>query len=116
MLQAREYCVHHAVDMGVAVFVGKAALCRNHEACGKQATFGYKGERPIYCKACISEDLKDTLIDVRSQRCELEGCDTQPSFGKPGDNIKCGAIHSSLSEAVVVLYCACRIILNAKGN
>jgi EsV-1-7 cysteine-rich motif len=87
MLQAREYCVHHAVDVGTAVLLGAAARCRNHEACSKQANFGYRGERPIYCKTCIPEDLKDTLIDVRSQRCEHEGCDTQPSFGKPGDKV-----------------------------
>eukprot|EP00953_Heterococcus_sp_UTEX-ZZ885_P010503 6139-Heterococcus_DN1.PRE.1 len=81
-------CNHgEPVDAGAAVFVGTAARCRNYEACGKQATFGYKGKLPIYCKTCIPVDLKDDLVDTKHKRCEHEGCDTQPSFGKPGDTV-----------------------------
>jgi hypothetical protein len=98
-MQVRQYCVHHAVAFGDAVFLGRGARCRNHEACGKQATFGYRGELPIYCKACIPEELKDKLFDVKNKLCEYEGCGTQPSFGKPEDRV------SALLTAVVLFCC-----------
>jgi EsV-1-7 cysteine-rich motif len=79
--------VHHAVEFGAPVYLGRVPRCKNHEACSKQANFGYKGKPPIYCKTCIPEDLKDLLVNVVTKRCEVEGCDTQPSFGKLGDKV-----------------------------
>jgi EsV-1-7 cysteine-rich motif len=109
IMQARRYCLHHAVDAGAAVFVGTAALCRNHEVCSKRASFGYKGQPPIYCKACIPEKLQGKLISVVNKFCEVEGCGTRPSFGKPGDTV------SALFTAVV-LFCAPHNLLNKLLN
>jgi hypothetical protein len=108
MLQVREYCVHHAVDMGVAVFVGIAARCRNHEECSKQATFGYKGERPMYCKACIPEPLQGKLINVVNEFCEVEGCNTRPSFGSLEDRVSATAYHYFDSACANCCCCALR--------
>jgi hypothetical protein len=102
-MQVREYCVHHAVGMGVAVYLGNAARCRNYEACGKQATFGYRGNHAIYCKACIPEDLKHKLINVKFTRCEVEGCDTQPSFGSLADRVSATAHHHNDSILCIVI-------------
>jgi hypothetical protein len=100
--------VHHAVDMGVPVFLGTAALCRNHEECRKYATFGYKGKPAIYCKACIPEELKDKLIDVINTRCEIEGCDTHPSFGSLEDRVSATARHYSASILCILLLLCMR--------
>eukprot|EP00953_Heterococcus_sp_UTEX-ZZ885_P040076 20510-Heterococcus_DN1.PRE.1 len=81
--KAKLYCGQHSVRKGDGVHVGGKLRCID-EACSKQATFGYKGKPPIYCKTCIPGSLQGKLIDVCSIRCEHEGCDTQPSFGKPG--------------------------------
>eukprot|EP00953_Heterococcus_sp_UTEX-ZZ885_P039348 20172-Heterococcus_DN1.PRE.1 len=43
--------------------------------------------RPIYCKACTPERLQGALINVVNDFCEVEGCGTRPSFGKPGDTV-----------------------------
>jgi hypothetical protein len=108
MLQVREYCVHHAVDMGVAVFVGTAARCRNHEECRKYATFGYKGKPAMYCKTCIPEPLQGKLINVINKRCEYEGgCNTQPSFGFIKDRVSATAYHYFDSDILCALPLLC---------
>jgi hypothetical protein len=82
LVQAAQYCAHHSVDVGAVVYLVKVPRCIG-DACSKQAIFGYKGKPPICCKTCIPETLRDEVINVRSKRCEVEGCDTQPSFGDP---------------------------------
>jgi EsV-1-7 cysteine-rich motif len=109
MMQVRQYCAHHAVDIGVAVLLGPAARCINHEECKKYATFGYKGKPAIYCKACIPEELKDKLIDVIDKRCEIEGCNTHPTFGDAQDRVSATIHHYSASillHAAVALHAA----------
>jgi EsV-1-7 cysteine-rich motif len=86
LMQAALYCGQHSVGKGAVVCVGGGPPCIG-DVCSKEATYGYKGEPAIYCKTCIPEDVKDKVIDVRSKRCEHEGCDTRPSFGKPGDTV-----------------------------
>jgi hypothetical protein len=41
----------------------------------------------MYCKACIPEGLQGKLFNVKSKRCEHEGCTIQASYGFKTDRV-----------------------------
>jgi hypothetical protein len=96
-MQARLYCGHHSVDKVDAVNLASSKHCKD-EGCSTVASYGYAGKPAIYCKACIPEELKGELVDVRCKRCEHEGCTTQPSFGFKEDRV------SAVYYGITTLY------------
>lgn len=71
--KARRFCGEHSL---AGMVQGKNRMC----VCGKkQATHNYHGEwPPLYC----AEDALESMINVKSKRCEYEGCTSiDPSYG-----------------------------------
>jgi EsV-1-7 cysteine-rich motif len=86
LTQAKLYCAQHAAGRDGIVNRSGVACCRN-EACSKLATFGHRGQRAMYCKACIPAELKGTLTDVKTKRCELGGCTAVANCGFKPDRV-----------------------------
>ena len=73
--------------------VGKkkpAKQCQ-HPDCVKRASYGYPGERALYCRT-HSLELKG-MVDVIHKLCEHLGCNTRASFAKPGKRARFCSAH-----------------------
>jgi hypothetical protein len=85
LVQAKIYCREHAA--GKAGVVKGGGVSCTKKACFKTPTFGYPGQRAIYCKNCIPAKLKGQLVGAVSRRCEHADCFTYASFGSTTDRV-----------------------------